>query len=178
MSLRRYCEAEPGPRPPSSRGLDQSVMTLAGSRSYMEPRPWHSGQAPKVELKEKLRGSSLGTSRPQSGQAMEEEKSCSSCFWPPALPERTTRARPLAICRAFPTAASRRFSTGGLPEGDGDGAGDWGSLFPTLARDKAAFKDGAPVFVGASEPDGLMRMRSMMASMVWFLRRSRRRGSE
>ena len=33
-----------------------------------------------MELKEKLRGSSLGTSRPQSGQAMEEENSCSSAF--------------------------------------------------------------------------------------------------
>ena len=31
-----------------------------------------------MELKLKLRGSSLGTSRPQSGQAMEEEKICSS----------------------------------------------------------------------------------------------------
>ena len=30
--MSRYCEEEPGPRPPSSRGLDQSVMTLAGSR--------------------------------------------------------------------------------------------------------------------------------------------------
>ena len=31
--LSRYCEAEPGPRAPSSSGFDQSVMTLAGSKS-------------------------------------------------------------------------------------------------------------------------------------------------
>src|SRR5215469_15925850 len=109
MRRRRYCDAEPGPRPPSRRGLDQSVMTLAGSRSYMEPRPWHSGHAPNVELKLKLRGSSLGTSRPQSGQAMEDEKSCSSPV------ERTMRTSPLAIWRARVTDCSRRFSTEGLP---------------------------------------------------------------
>src|ERR1019366_6363354 len=117
MSLRRYCEAEPGPRPPSRSGLDQSVITLAGSKSYWDPRPWHSGQAPRVELKEKLRGSSLGTSRPQSGQAMEDEKSCSS---PPVRPTRTS---PLAICRALVTADSSRFSTEGLPEGAAAGVG-------------------------------------------------------
>src|SRR6266568_5399183 len=108
MSLRRYCEAEPGPRPPSSRGFDQSVMTLAGSRSYLEPRPWHSGHAPNVELKLKLRGSSLGTSRPQSGQAMEDENICSSPF------ARATRTSPFASCNAFATAVSRRFSMDGL----------------------------------------------------------------
>src|ERR1039457_802193 len=115
MSLRRYCEAEPGPRPPSRSGLDQSVITLAGSKSYWDPRPWHSGHAPKVELKEKLRGSSLGTSRPQSVQAMEAENSCSP---PPAI---ATRTRPLANCNVFATAFSRRFSTGSLP-GDAVGA--------------------------------------------------------
>jgi len=42
-------------------------MTLAGSQVVERARPWHSGQAPKAELKEKLRGSSLGTSRPPVG---------------------------------------------------------------------------------------------------------------
>src|ERR1017187_7701783 len=117
MSLRRYCEAEPGPRPPSRSGLDQSVITLAGSKSYWDPRPWHSGHAPKVELKEKLRGSSLGTSRPQSGQAMEAENNCSS------LPVTATSTRPLASCSALATAASRRFSAEGLPAASGVVAG-------------------------------------------------------
>src|ERR1039457_1160234 len=115
MSFNRYCEDEPGPRPPSNRGLDQSVMTFAGSKSYIEPRPWHSGHAPNAELKLKLRGSSLGTSRPQSGQAMEEENNCSSA------PVTATMTRPLASWRALATARSRRFSTEGLP-GEGGGA--------------------------------------------------------
>src|SRR5579863_6710141 len=110
ISLIKYCEADPGPSPPSSSGFDQSVITLAGSRSYIDPNPWHSGHAPNVELKLKLRGSSLGTSRPQSGQAMEEENSCSS---PLAT---VTRVRPLASWSALATAVSRRFSTEGLPE--------------------------------------------------------------
>src|SRR5271157_5689280 len=93
-------------------------MTLAGSRSYMEPRPWHSGQAPNVELKLKLRGSSLGTSRPQSGQAIDEENSCSD--WPPEPLLDATRTRPLASWRALPTACSRRFSVDGLDPTDED----------------------------------------------------------
>src|SRR5579859_4222553 len=108
ISFSRYCEADPGPSPPSNSGFDQSVITFAGSKSYSEPSPWHSGQAPKVELKLKLRGSSFGTSRPQSGQAMEEEKICSSPF------ARPTRTRPLAIWSALETAPSSRFSTEGL----------------------------------------------------------------
>src|SRR5579883_135393 len=60
---------EPGPRPPSKSGRVQSTMTLAGSKSYFEPRPLQAGQAPYGELKLKERGSSRGTEMPQSGQA-------------------------------------------------------------------------------------------------------------
>src|SRR5215472_9118162 len=49
---------EPGPNPPSKRGLVQSTITFAGSNSYFDPRPWHSGQAPYGELKLNERGSS------------------------------------------------------------------------------------------------------------------------
>src|SRR5271170_6839449 len=106
----RYCEAEPGPSPPSSSGFDQSVITFAGSKSYSDPSPWHSGQAPNAELKLKLLGSSFGTSNPQSGQAIEEEKSCSS-FSALALVDAAISTSPLAICKALATEPSRRFST-------------------------------------------------------------------
>src|SRR5580658_6252142 len=109
----RYCEAEPGPRPPSSSGFDQSVITFAGSKSYNDPSPWHSGQAPKAELKLKLLGSSFGTSKPQSGQAIEEENSCSS-FSPLAEAEVWISTSPFAICSALATEASNRFSTPGF----------------------------------------------------------------
>ena len=62
-----------------------------------------------MELKLKLRGSSLGTSRPQSGQAIDDENNCSS---PPVT---ATSTSPLASCRALVTAASSRFSAEGLP---------------------------------------------------------------
>jgi len=74
-----------------------------------------------VELKLKLRGSSLGTSRPQSGQAIEEENNCSS---PPGT---ATSTSPFASCSALPTAASRRFSSDGLPAGIGGASA--GGLF-------------------------------------------------
>ncbi len=38
------------------------------------PTPWHSGQAPKGELKENWRGSSSGKDSPQVGQASFSEK--------------------------------------------------------------------------------------------------------
>src|SRR5579859_6453140 len=108
ISFSRYCEADPGPSPPSNSGFDQSVITFAGSKSYSDPSPWHSGQAPNVELKLKLLGSSFGTSRPQSGQAIEEEKSCSS-FSAFAPVEAATSTSPLAICKALATEASSLF---------------------------------------------------------------------
>src|SRR6516225_4830189 len=67
-------EPEPGPSPPSKRGRVQSVTTLAGSKSYLEPRPLQAGQAPYGELKLKERGSSCGTLTPQSGHASFSEK--------------------------------------------------------------------------------------------------------
>src|SRR5260370_37639962 len=75
---RRYVEPEPGPSAPSSSGLDQSMMILAGSKSYLLPKPWHSGQAPYTLLKENDRGSSAGMLMPQSGQATRAEQSYSS----------------------------------------------------------------------------------------------------
>src|ERR1700757_158252 len=74
----RYCDAEPGPSAPSSSGFDQSLITFAGSKSYLLPSPLHSGHAPYMLLKEKDRGSSTGTSVPHSGQASFEEYSRSS----------------------------------------------------------------------------------------------------
>src|SRR6266478_6245758 len=65
----RFPDAEPGPRPPSSRGFDQSTITLPGSKSYLLPKPLHSLQAPYIELKENDRGSSCGTLIPHSGHA-------------------------------------------------------------------------------------------------------------
>ena len=55
----RFCDADPGPNPPSSSGFDQSLMTFAGSKSYLLPRPLHSGHAPYMLLKENERGSSM-----------------------------------------------------------------------------------------------------------------------
>src|SRR6185437_4290366 len=54
-------EPDPGPSAPSNSGLLQSTMTFAGSKSYFDPSPWHSGQAPYGELKLNERGSSCGT---------------------------------------------------------------------------------------------------------------------
>src|SRR5262249_23595448 len=88
--LTKFPDAEPGPNPPSSKGFDQSFTILAGSKSNLLPKPWHSGQAPYAELKENERGSSTGTLIPQSGQANFSEYSCSSppttatCTSPPA----------------------------------------------------------------------------------------------
>src|SRR5947209_8239392 len=65
----RLPEPEPGPRPPSSSGFDQSRITLAGSKSYLLPRPLHSRHAPYMELNENDLGSSCGTLMPHSGQA-------------------------------------------------------------------------------------------------------------
>src|ERR1700761_4448166 len=69
----RFCEAEPGPSAPSSNGFDQSLMTFAGSKSYLLPSPLHSGQAPYMLLKENDRGSRTGTLVPHSGHASLEE---------------------------------------------------------------------------------------------------------
>src|SRR6266571_7103546 len=86
----RIAEPEPGPRPPSKRGRVQSLMIREGSKSYLEPRPLHAGQAPYGELKLKERGSSCGTEMPQSGQASFSEKVCSL---PPTM---ATVTRPCA----------------------------------------------------------------------------------
>ena len=64
-----YEELAPGPRAPSSKGLEVSTMTLAGSKLQVLPRPWQVSQAPKGLLNEKERGSSWGTLAPQLGQA-------------------------------------------------------------------------------------------------------------
>src|SRR3954464_13404860 len=84
MSTRRCncVEPEPGPRPPSSSGFDQSKMISEGSKSYLLPRPLHSGHAPYTLLKENERGSSAGTLMPQFGQAIFAEYNCSS---PPTM---------------------------------------------------------------------------------------------
>src|SRR3954462_5039169 len=66
-------EPEPGPRPPSSSGFAQSTMIFAGSKSYFDPRPLHSGQAPYTELKLNERGSSAGKLMTHCGHAMREE---------------------------------------------------------------------------------------------------------
>src|SRR5271167_162419 len=74
----RFCDADPGPRPPSSSGFDQSVITFAGSKSYLLPSPLHSGHAPYTLLNENDRGSSTGTLMPHSGHASFDEYSRSS----------------------------------------------------------------------------------------------------
>src|SRR3954466_14525936 len=65
----RFPEEEPGPKPPSSSGFDQSTTTFAGSKSYLLPSPLHSLHAPYIELNENDRGSSCGTLMPHSGHA-------------------------------------------------------------------------------------------------------------
>jgi len=42
----RYHDPAPGPRPPSSSGLEASAITLAGLKVHLLPSPWHSSQAP------------------------------------------------------------------------------------------------------------------------------------
>src|SRR5271169_1962892 len=74
----RFCDADPGPSAPSNRGFDQSVMTFAGSKSYLLPSPLHSGHAPYMLLNENERGSNTGTLIPHSGQASLDEYKCSS----------------------------------------------------------------------------------------------------
>src|SRR3989339_576999 len=54
---------------PSSIDKFGSGITSAGSISNFVPSPSHSGQAPKGELNEKVRGSISGILMPQSGQA-------------------------------------------------------------------------------------------------------------
>src|SRR5580693_6515846 len=98
----KYVEPEPGPRPPSNSGLVQSTITLEGSKSYFEPSPWHSGQAPYGELKLKERGSSCGTEIPQSGQASFSEQKCS------LTPTTATVTRPPASFSAVAIDCSRR----------------------------------------------------------------------
>src|SRR5579859_7770415 len=95
-------ELEPGPRPPSKSGRAQSVTILAGSKSYLDPRPLQAGHAPYGELKLKERGSSCGTETPQSGQASFSEKTCS-------LPPTTaTVTSPPASLSAVAIDSSRR----------------------------------------------------------------------
>src|SRR5271166_602083 len=98
----RFCDADPGPKAPSSKGFDQSVMTFAGSKSNLLPSPLHSGHAPYMLLKENDRGSRTGTLTPQSGQASLDEYSRSS---PPTT---ATCTSPLAIFIANSTALARR----------------------------------------------------------------------
>src|SRR5665811_2139887 len=98
----RFCDAEPGPRAPSSSGFDQSAMTLAGSKSYLLPSPLHSGQAPYMLLNENERGSSTGTLMPHSGQASFDEYSRSS---PSTM---ATSTRPPASFIADSTAPASR----------------------------------------------------------------------
>src|SRR5215831_6717736 len=76
----KFCDADPGPSAPSSNGFDQSLITFAGSKSYLLPSPWHSGHAPYVLLNENDRGSSCGTLIPQSGHASFSEYRVSSPF--------------------------------------------------------------------------------------------------
>src|SRR5215467_502467 len=73
----RIADPEPGPRPPSKRGRDQSFIIFDGSKSYFEPRPLQAGHAPYGELKLNERGSSTGTEIPQSGHANFSENVCS-----------------------------------------------------------------------------------------------------
>src|ERR1700688_606857 len=101
-------EAEPGPRPPSNNGRDQSVIILAGSKSYFEPRPLQAGHAPYGELKLNERGSSCGTEMPQSGQASFSEKTCS------LPPTTTTVTRPDASFNAVAMDCSRRAAMPGF----------------------------------------------------------------
>src|ERR1700736_5309109 len=95
-------EPEPGPRPPSKSGRVQSTMTLAGSKSYFEPRPLQAGQAPYGELKLNDRGSSCGTETPQSGQANFSENTWSL---PPTM---ETVTSPAASFSAVPIDCSSR----------------------------------------------------------------------
>ncbi len=104
----RFCDAEPGPRAPSSSGFDQSEMTLAGSKSYLLPSPLHSGQAPYMLLNENERGSSTGTLMPHSGHASFDEYRCSS---PPTT---ATCTSPLASFMANSTDCARRCSIPGF----------------------------------------------------------------
>ena len=60
---------------PCSSVSDSSGTSLAGSKSYMAPRPWHSVHAPCGELKEKARGVISGMLMPQSTHASRRENS-------------------------------------------------------------------------------------------------------
>src|SRR5260370_40650832 len=71
-SSRRCCicqEPAPGPRPPSSSGLAESAITLAGAKVHLLPRPRHSSQAPYGLLKGNDRGSNSGILAPHSVHA-------------------------------------------------------------------------------------------------------------
>jgi len=58
-----------GASAPSRKVLPASGTTTSRSTSSLTPRPSQSGQEPKGALKEKRRGSSSGTVKPQTGQA-------------------------------------------------------------------------------------------------------------
>src|SRR5947209_641009 len=62
-------ELPPGPRAPSSKGLDGSAITLRGSKIQVLPTPLQVSQAPYGLLKENDRGSSWGMLVPSLGQA-------------------------------------------------------------------------------------------------------------
>src|SRR6266581_4474599 len=98
----RIADPEPGPKPPSKSGRDQSLMIFDGSKSYFEPSPLHAGQAPYGELKLNERGSSTGTEIPHSGHASFSENVCS---FPPTT---ATVTSPLASFSAVAMDCSRR----------------------------------------------------------------------
>ena len=103
-----YQEPAPGPRPPSSSGLEGSTITLAGSNAHLLPSPWHSSQAPYGLLNENERGSSCGTLVPHSVQA-------SFCEYRRSSPFTTAiSTSPPASLVAVSMDASRRFSIPGF----------------------------------------------------------------
>src|SRR3989344_5429441 len=70
---------------------------------YFVPRPWHSGQAPKGELKENSRGSISGNENPSFGHENLEENNVSS-------PPIDTATSPSDSNNAFSTASDSRLS--------------------------------------------------------------------
>ena len=95
---------------PSPRVAVGSGTTSSGSTSIRVPRPWHSGHAPKGELKENDRGSSSSVSIGWSlGHDIFSENFCSR---PGSLGSRSTKSnttRPAARLSAVSTeSVSRR----------------------------------------------------------------------
>ena len=67
-----------GATAPSASDFSRSGMMRSASHTISVPRPWHSGHAPKWELKEKCFGVSWPSVKPVSGLLKSVEYLCSS----------------------------------------------------------------------------------------------------